>query len=198
MKDRILAWLSIVFFAAALILPLLSLGAGLVTWDWERASLGWSEHYNLWVGVAAAIGVFACCFALGIVLALRVKAPIWPEILLPFASGIGYSVLNIIPLPIDDAVVSIGGALVSYGMAAKRYEGLTKWAMAPTVTAAIYTLVGEFVPGPVDELAVGAAAAIVSSIIAGVSSRRAVERRAQAGASEHAKANARETTVGSE
>jgi hypothetical protein len=181
MKDRILAWLSILFFAAALVLPLLSLGAGLITWDWETASFGWSERYNLWVGAAAAIAAFAVCFTLGIVLALRVDRPVWPEILLPFATSIGYSVLNIIPLPIDDVVVSIGGALVSYGMAAKRYEAMSKWALAPTVTAALYTLVGEFVPGPVDELAVGAVAAVASSIIAGVSSRRA-GKRAAAGA----------------
>jgi hypothetical protein len=176
MKDRIFAWLAILFFLAALILPLLSLGAGLITWDWETASFGWSEHYNLWVGIAAAIAAFAFCFAFGLVLALRVDRPIWPEILLPFATSIGYSVLNIIPLPIDDAVVSIGGALASYGMAAKRYERISRWAMAPTLAAALYTIAGEFVPGPVDELVVGAVAAVASSIIAGVSSRRAVRQ----------------------
>ena len=61
--------MSVCFFAAALILPLLSLGAGLITWDWESASLGWSQEYNLWVGVSAAIVAFAACFTLGIVLA---------------------------------------------------------------------------------------------------------------------------------
>ena len=184
MKDRILAWLSVVFFAAALVLPLLGLGAGLITWDWETASFGWSQRYNLWVGIGAAIAAFALCFTAGILLALRVDRPIWPEILLPFVASIGYSVLNIIPLPIDDAVVSIGGALVSYVMATKRYERMSKWALAPTVTAAIYTLLGEFVPGPMDELAVGAVAAIASSIIAGASSKRAAQRAAAAAAGE--------------
>jgi hypothetical protein len=184
MKDRILAWFSIVFFAAALILPLLSLGAGLITWDWETASFGWSQRYNLWVGIATAIAAFALCFTAGILLALRVDRPIWPEILLPFVASMGYSVLNIIPLPIDDAVVSIGGALVSYGMATKRYERMSKWALAPTVAAAIYTLLGEFVPGPVDELTVGAVAAIASSIIAGTSSKRAAQKPASAAAAE--------------
>lgn len=178
MRDRMFAWLAIVFFLAALILPLLSLGAGLVTWDWERASFGWSRQYNLWVGVSAAIAAFAICFAFGLVLALRVKRPTWPEILLPFLTSIGYSVLNIIPLPIDDVVVSIGGALASYAMAAKRYPNMSKWTLAPTLAAALYTLAGEFVPGPVDELAVGALAAVASSIIAGVSSRRAANRPA--------------------
>jgi hypothetical protein len=178
MKDRIIAGLSILFFAAALILPLLSLGAGLITWDWESASLGWSQEYNLWVGVSAAIIAFAACFTLGIVLALRVDRPVWPEILLPFATSIGYSVLNIIPLPIDDVVVSIGGALASYGMAAKRYAQMSKWALAPTMAAALYTVLGEFVPGPVDEVVVGAVAALASSVIVGVSSRRAANQAA--------------------
>jgi hypothetical protein len=78
-----------------------------------------------------------------------------------------------IPLPIDDALVAVGGALVSYSMAAKRYASLSKWAMAPTLAAALYTLAGEFVPGPVDEVVVGTVAAVLSSVIAGVSSRRA-------------------------
>jgi hypothetical protein len=176
MKDRITAWLAILFFLAALILPLLSLGAGLITWDWKTASFGRSRQYNLWVGVAAAIGAFAFCFAFGLVLALRVERPTWPEILLPFATSIGYSVLDIIPLPIDDVVISIGGALASYGMAVKRYDQMSKWALAPTLAAALYTVVGEFVPGPVDELTVGAVAALASSIIAGVSSRRATQK----------------------
>ena len=185
MRDRIFAWLAIAFFLAALILPLLSLGAGLITWDWETASLGWSRQYNLWVGVSAATVAFVFCFAFGLVLALRVKRPVWPEILLPFLTSIGYSVLNIIPLPIDDALVSVGGALASYAMAAKRYQNMSKWALAPTLGAALYTLVGEFVPGPVDELAVGAVAAVASSIIAGVSSRRAAQKSsAQAAAAQ--------------
>jgi hypothetical protein len=178
MKDRIIAWLAIAFFLAALILPLLSLGAGLVTWDWRTASFGWSKRYNLWVGVAAAIAAFALCFAFGLVLALRVDRPIWPEILLPFATGIGYSVLNIIPLPIDDVIVSVGGALASYGMAAKRYERISRWAMVPALAAALYTIAGEFIVGPVDELLVGAVAAVASSIIAGVSSRQAARQAA--------------------
>jgi hypothetical protein len=178
MRDRIFAWLAIAFLLGALILPLLSLGAGLLTWDWKSASFGWSEHYNLWVGIAAAVLAFAFCFGFGLFLALRVHRPIWPEILLPFATGIGYSVLNIIPLPIDDAVVSIGGALASYSMAAKRYEQMSRWAVAPTLAAALYTIAGEFVPGPVDEVAVGAIAAIASSIIAGVSARRAAKEDA--------------------
>lgn len=182
MRDRIIAWLSILFFAAALILPLLGLGAGLVTWNWETASLDWNRGYNLWVGLGVALATFAFCFTLGIVLALRVRKPVWPEILLPFVSSMGYSVLNIIPLPIDDAVVSIVGALASYGMAAKRYEGLSKWTLAPPVTAALYTVVGEFVPGPLDELAVGAVAALASSIIAGVTSGRAKKQVSARGA----------------
>jgi nicotinamide riboside transporter PnuC len=91
-------------------------------------------------------------------------------------------VLNIIPLPIDDAIVSVGGALASYGMAAKRYEHISRWAMAPTLVAALYTVAGEFVVGPVDELVVGAVAAVASSLIASFSSRRAARRAAASAA----------------
>jgi hypothetical protein len=176
MRDRITAWMAIAFFAAALVLPLLALGAGLVSWNWRTASLQWSGRYRLWVGLVGAVGTFGACFALGVVVALQIESPVWIEVLIPFVSSIGYSVFNIIPLPIDDVVVSIGAAVVSYLLALKRYEGLTRWVLAPTVVAAVYTAVGEFVPGPVDELAAGAGAAILSSVVARVASRRASQK----------------------
>ena len=45
--------------------------------------------------------------------------------------------------------------------------------MAPPLAAAVYTLFGEFIPGPVDELAVSLLAAIISSVGAAASTRRA-------------------------
>ena len=175
MKDRVFAWSAIVFFAAALVLPALGLGAGLVAWDRDNATLVLAEQYNVRLALAAAIALFVACFGLGILLALRVEKPAWIEILLPFAASMGYSVLNFIPLPVDDAVVALGGALTSYAMAARRFEGLSRWTMAPTVAAALYTLAGEFVPGPIDEAAVGLVAAIASAVIAELSSRRAAK-----------------------
>jgi hypothetical protein len=163
MKDRIKGYLSILFFALALILPLALLLATGVGW----LRLSWKT------GVVAAVSALVVCFVLGIVLALRVQAPTWLEIATPFLAGLVYSVANLIPLPIDDVLATLAGAGVSYTLALKRYTAAPRWIIAPPLAAALYTLVGELVPGPVDELAVGLVAAIVSSVVAGMSARRA-------------------------
>jgi hypothetical protein len=172
MKDRVKGYLAILFFILALILPLIGLIAGGIHWDWEQSTFALKE-WDWRVSILAAAITFVACFALGIVFALRVQKPAWLDILLPFVSGIVYSVTNVIPLPFDDLLVAGAGAITSYVMAVRRYTAAPKWIVAPPLVAAVYTLVGEFVPGPVDELAVSALAAIVSSVAAGVSARRA-------------------------
>ena len=160
MKDRIKSYLSIFFFALALILPLIG---GFIGWA------GWEFK----VGVIAATILFAVCFVLGVLFALLVQEPHWFEILTPFASGILYSVLNLVPLPFDDILVAIAGAVASYTIALKRYADAPKWIIAPPLAAAIYTVFGEFIPGPVDELVVSLLAAAISSAGAAASARRA-------------------------
>jgi hypothetical protein len=153
-------YLSIFFFALALILPLIGGAIGWAGWEFK-------------VGVIAATILFALCFVLGVLFALLIKEPAWVEILMPFASGIFYSVLNLVPLPFDDVLVAIAGAVTSYTMALKRYTDAPRWIVAPPLAAAVYTLFGEFIPGPVDELAVSLLAAIISSVGAAASTRRA-------------------------
>jgi hypothetical protein len=172
MKDRIKGYLAILFFALALVLPLIGLLAGGVRWDWEQGSLA-LKAWDWRVSILVAVATFAVCFALGTAFALWVRRPAWPEILLPFASGIAYSITNVIPLPFDDVLVAVAGALTSYVMTLRRYKAAPKWIVAPPLAAALYTLVGEFIPGPVDELAVSTLAAIVSSVAAARSGRRA-------------------------
>jgi hypothetical protein len=183
MKDHIKAWLALLFFALALILPLFSLATGWLAWDGRRLSIDWPEwnwrtlafegtRWDWRIGVSAAAFTFAVCFVLGLWLALRVDAPNWAEILLPFATGIGYSVLNVIPLPFDDFLVTAAGAVASYTMALKRYTDAPRWIIAPPLVAAAYTLLGEFIPGPVDELAVSMVAALISSFAAARSGKR--------------------------
>jgi hypothetical protein len=169
-KDRIKGYLSILFFLLALVLPLIGLLAGGLRWDGEQSRLVLVE-WDWRVSILAAAIAFAACFGLGILFALRVRRPAWPEILLPFASGIIYSVTNVIPLPFDDILVAAAGAITSYVMALRRYTTAPRWILAPPLAAALYTLVGEFIPGPVDELAVSALAAVVSSVGAGVAAR---------------------------
>jgi hypothetical protein len=172
MRDRIKGYLALFFFALALILPLISLLAGGIRWDWERASFV-TQEWDWRVSLLAASITFLLCFALGTGFALRVRKPVWLEILLPFASGILYSVTNVIPFPVDDALISVAGAIASYVMTLRRFADAPKWIVAPPLAAALYTLVGEFIPGPVDELAVSALAAIISSAVASRSARRA-------------------------
>jgi hypothetical protein len=160
LKDRIKTYLSVFFFALALILPLIG---GVIGWA------GW----ELKVGIIAATILFAVCFVLGVLFALLVKEPHWFEILMPFVSGILYSALNFIPLPFDDVLVAIAGAVTSYTMTLKRYTDAPRWIIAPPLAAAIYTLFGEFIPGPIDELAVSALATVISSLGAAASTRRA-------------------------
>jgi hypothetical protein len=160
LSDRIKTYLSIFFFALALILPLIGGAIGWAGWEFK-------------VGVIAATILFAVCFVLGVLFALLVKEPHWFEILTPFVSGILYSVLNFVPLPFDDILVAIAGAVTSYVMALKRYTEAPKWIVAPPLAAAVYTLFGEFIPGPVDELVVSFLAATISSIGAAASTRRA-------------------------
>ena len=160
LKDRIKTYLSILFFALALILPLIGGAIGWAGWEFK-------------VGVIVAAIVFSVCFVLGVLFALLVQEPAWFEILTPFVSGILYSVLNLVPLPFDDVLVAIAGAVTSYTMALKRYTEAPKWIVAPPLAAAVYTLFGEFIPGPVDELAVSFVAAIISSVGAAASTRRA-------------------------
>jgi hypothetical protein len=162
MRDRITGYLAFLCFALALILPL---GLLLAT------GAGWNE-WDVRAGILAAGVALVLCFVLGIVLALRVRAPTWLEIVTPFLAGMAYSAANLIPFPLDDAVAAVAGAVVSYVLTLKRYAAAPRWILAPPLAAALYTLVGEFVPGPVDELAVGLAAAIVSSVAAGLSARR--------------------------
>ena len=179
MQDRIKGYLSILFFILSLILPLISLLAGGLQWDWDQSTFVLKE-WDWRVSILAAAITFVLCFALGIVFALRVQKPTWLDILMPFVSGIVYSVSNVIPLPFDDALVVGTGAITSYVMALRRYTAAPRWIIAPPLAAAVYTLLGDFVPGPVDELAVSALAAIVSSVVAGVSARRAKGREAVA------------------
>jgi hypothetical protein len=160
LKDRIKTYLSILFFALALILPLIGGAIGWAGWEFK-------------VGVIVAAGIFALCFVLGVLFALLVREPHWFEILMPFVSGMLYSALNLIPLPFDDVLVAIAGAVTSYTMALKRYTDAPKWIAAPPLAAAVYTLFGEFIPGPVDELVVSALATIISSVGAAASTRRA-------------------------
>jgi len=140
MTDQNKACLSAVFFAAMIVLPLLGLGIGWLAWDAKT-------------GAIIAIVLFGFCFlASGALLAL-VKDLSWLTASLPAAFGILYGLLpDIIPGPIDDAVAFSGGALLSFALWIRRDPHTPRWVIWPLLAAGVYTLVGGFIPGPVDEL----------------------------------------------
>jgi len=75
--------------------------------------------------------------------------------MLPTIVGLIYGILpNFIPLPFDDAIVAAAGAIISFALAIKNYTDMPKWILAPLLGAALYTVVGSLIPGPVDELIV--------------------------------------------
>jgi len=76
--------------------------------------------------------------------------------MLPTIVGLMYGIVpNFIPLAFDDALVAAAGAITSFFLALKHYTDIPKWIIAPLLGAALYTVVGSLIPGPVDELIVG-------------------------------------------
>lgn len=156
MQDRTKGCLSGIFFSFAFILPFVGLIIGWVGWEWKT-------------GIIVALATFALFFVLGGIFAVFIRVPSWIQILSPFIVGITYSVLNPIPLPFDDTVVASVGAILSYTLALKRYTDAPKWIIVPLLTSALYTIVGDFIPGPVDELLVGIIATATATIATAMS-----------------------------
>jgi len=135
--------LSCVFYILSFIFPIISLIVGWVGWNWK-------------VGVISGLVTFALFFLLGSIFATRIQTPSWFTIMLPTIAGLVYGILpDFIPLPFDDALVAASGALVSFTLAIKHYTDMPRWILAPLLGAALYTVVGSIIPGPVDELIVG-------------------------------------------
>ena len=131
--------LSMVFFVFALVFPPISL------------LIGWI-YGNFRTGAIAALVTFAVFAFIGGIFIVFVKSPTWPVVLAPFVLGMAYSGINFIPLPFDDVLVATFGAMVSTIIALVKYADVPKTVVIPMAAAALYTLVGEFIPGPVDEL----------------------------------------------
>jgi hypothetical protein len=76
--------------------------------------------------------------------------------MLPTIAGLVYGILpDFIPLQFDAALVAAAGAIISFALAIKNYTDMPRWILAPLLGAALYTVVGSLIPGPVDELIVG-------------------------------------------
>jgi hypothetical protein len=126
--------------------PVAGIVIGLVTWNWR---------YGL---LAGFIG-FCVPLALSTWVLSTVKEPGLFLTWAPFTLGVLYTILpDAFPLPIDDAAATAAGAIATFGLWLKRQPDVPKTAALPLIFAAVYTLVGAMIPGPVDELFVNALA----------------------------------------
>lgn len=142
-QDKKMGRLSRMFFALSFFFPIISLIAGWVGWGWK-------------VGVISGLVTFVLFFLLGSIFSTWIQTPSWLTIMLPVIFGLVYGILpDFIPLPFDDALVAAAGAIISFALALKNYTDTPKWILVPLLGAALYTVVGSLIPGPVDELIVG-------------------------------------------
>ncbi|MDO8847706.1 MAG: hypothetical protein Q7W51_04895 [Coriobacteriia bacterium] len=144
MTDKIRARLSFLLYASMFVLPGASLAIGWIGWGFRT-------------GVVAALITFVICFLLAGVLLATVKDLSWIAVGLPFALGMTYAALpNFIPTPFDNTAMATAGALMTFGLWVRKQPDTPKWIVFPLLVSALYTLVGGFIAGPVDELIVGA------------------------------------------
>ena len=143
-------------FLCAFVLPVIGMVAGWIGSGFKTGAI---------VGLAT----FAFFFVLGGLFAALTEKPSWFAVSLPFISGVLYSAISPFPLPFDDIVVASAGAITSAALYLKHYENAPKWIVIPLVVSALYTLVGEFVPSPVDEFLVGIIALGTTAVAAQVS-----------------------------
>lgn len=142
-QDQKKGRLSCVFFALSFIFPVISLTIGWVGSGWKA-------------GIISGLVTFSLFFLLGSLFAMWVQTPSWFTIMLPTIAGLVYGTLpDFIPLQFDAALVAAAGAIISFALAIKHYTDMPRWILAPLLGAALYTVIGSLIPGPVDELIVG-------------------------------------------
>lgn len=150
MADKTKTCLSVLFFASMFILPLVALAIGWVGWDFRT-------------GAIVALITFAVFFLLAGILLATVKDLSWVAVSLPFLFGFIYSVLpDLLPGPVDDAVVFAAGALLTFALWLRKQPETPKWIVFPLLASSLYTLVSGLIPGPVDDLLVAAIGAGVA------------------------------------
>ncbi|MCA9897324.1 MAG: zinc ribbon domain-containing protein [Anaerolineales bacterium] len=130
-------------YGLAFVLPLFtSIGSGIST-------------ESVQTGIVVGIGTFLAFFIIGTLLLATAPVPSWLMVFSPFLVGLGYAVLPITPfMPVDDVLVVAAGGLVSYAIALRTYTDLPKDIIVPILGAAVYAIVGEYIPTPVDDLLV--------------------------------------------
>jgi len=150
MSDRVKIFLALLFFIAAIVLPLIGLGIGWVNWDVET-------------GLVLMGVTFMAFFILGGVTLYRLEDLNWLTVSLPYLFGLGYTLSpDLIPLGGDDAAVTAVGSVMAYLLALRKDPRTPKWIIVPLLLAAGYTLIGGPIPGGVDELIVNVLAVSIA------------------------------------
>jgi hypothetical protein len=160
MSDRVKIILAVILFISALLLPLVGMAVGWYKWDVQT-------------GLLIMVAVFVVLFLLAAILLVRVKELNWLTVSLPYVFGALYTALpDFIPFSVDDAAATTAGAIFSFILALRKNENTPKWIFLPLLLAAIYTLVGGTIPGPIDEVLVD----VLALLIAGVGVNRGTGR----------------------
>ncbi|MBC8496657.1 MAG: hypothetical protein ISS57_00935 [Anaerolineales bacterium] len=159
MTDKIKTLFAILIFFLSLTMPMTGLIYGMGRWD--------ALTILLVMG-----GIFVVLFAGGTLILLTVENFTWMTASLPFLFSGLYTVLPDVPGSIDDAAVTSAGALITYFFALRRNASTPKWIIIPLLLAAVYTLLGGTIPGPIDEVAVD----VIALLVAGYGVRAADQK----------------------
>ena len=161
MTDKLKTFFAIIFYFLSLTMPVTGLIYGAGRWDA--------------LTIILVMGAIFLVLFLGGTLVLRsVKDFTWMTASLPFLFSGFYTILPDMPGSIDDAAVTTAGALITYFFALRRNASTPKWIIVPLLVAAIYTLLGGTIPGPIDEVAVD----VIALLIAGYGARN-VDQKAE-------------------
>lgn len=152
MMDHTKTRLSLLAYISIFVLPPVGFLIGWVGWDIRTGFL-----------TALIIGVVL--FLLGGIFLAGVKNLSWFSGSMPLIGATFYNIMpDFIPSPIDDTVVMVAGAMLTFTLWLRKQPETPKWVIFPLLLASLYTLVGGFIPGPVDELIVTAIAAGSSTV----------------------------------
>jgi hypothetical protein len=131
----------------------------------------WIVTENWRYGLLAAFIAFFGYLTGATIVVSTIREPSAFMVWVPFTLGAAYTAMPNLPLPFDDAAVATAGAIATFALWMRRQPDVSKAVVIPLLFAALYTLVGEFIPLPVDELIVSGIG-VASAIAIGGSSRR--------------------------
>jgi hypothetical protein len=157
MADKVKTILALLFFSLGVTLPLIGVMTTIAS------ALDWIQTEE-WIGLAITIGTFVVFFGIGGLFLLWVEDLSWTTASLPFLFSTLYSFLpDFIPISIDDAAAMTAGAIFSAFLTIRKNPNTPRWIIVPLMGAAVYTLLGGILPGPVDELLVDILALLVAA-----------------------------------